>query len=234
MIGRRSHGIFLQIAGDDNTVMKWLEGVWYPRDLAICRALARGHACLSLLLDHGLGAPSSQPSVFRHIYRELNEEADYFSKHPSEAVRLFEVGDIGAWSDFFCTFDGAHTADHSGIAWIVWGRRRGESLNLRPRRGRQLLRLQPSGKQDWAATGVRCYEWTVIADGSWTLPAVHSSSEAELIAAVSLLRFLRGVVRARWLRLDVAQDALPQMIRKGQASTFPPQAYSHVLARHGP
>ena len=227
-----SQGKHVQVRGDNIAVIRWLEGRWVPRDLVILAALSRARAAIYCLLRRRWRAPPVEDGTFRHIFREHNDEADHFSKYPKERVRTHISGSADRWVDIVCTFDGAHTATHGGVAWILWGRPRSYTSRVRP--GRQpLLRYSDLRTVDWHWPRTTCFEWEVVADGSWTVPAGQSSTEVELVAAVSLMKYLQSVCIKDMVTVQLGEMATPTSLRRHPRDTFSRQVLDALVLRHG-
>ncbi len=116
-LGGASHRV--EILGDSLLVINWAMGVWYPRFLPYLRRMIKVQRMFEGMLDSGMVMPRTDASdIFRHIYRELNAEADRLagSSTPSE---VFPYMDPMPYLRF--QFDGSSTKDRSGCGWILYG-----------------------------------------------------------------------------------------------------------------
>ena len=125
--------------------------------------------CLSALFTAGWCTRTTLGDPARHIYRELNAQADFLAKSPHQATRMAATPeDICGHQRYRLYFDGSSTQDGSGMGWHLMAvGDNADSMEM------------------------------LLADASFTLPVGTSAIDAELTAALHGCSFLVHICQNR-------------------------------------
>lgn len=158
----------IEILGDSLLVVNWMRGVWranckhFATKVAACiRTLERLH-CSS-----GLEPRSVSADIHRHIFRELNVEADALANEAhSKGTQSWQSNGLRRCRFYRAFFDGSKRGASTTGAWILYG------------------------SQGEASHSSECV-WMKLAWSHFPVDAA-SSTGAELEAALSLHGFIDG------------------------------------------
>ena len=155
----------LEICGDSKVIINWVNGVWPAKFMPYTREIGKVQRRLHELVNVFDVRPKRDVCDFcRHIYRELNTEADRLAyKHASE-------WSLEAYSEpaprIRGFFDGSVQGDKAAFGWIVF------ALDVDKVDSRE--------------------NWVHVASKSGTLPDTASITAAELEGLSSITSFLRA------------------------------------------
>ena len=160
----------LEVCGDSRVIINWVKGVWpvrfLPYEQCVGAVQKRFHR---LFAQAGIRPRHDTADICRHIYRELNTEADHHANKysnnwwletynaPAKCIRAF--------------FDGSRRGNQAAYGWVVFA-------------------------SDLASCDCSS-EWSWIATKSCVLPEGASITAAELEAASSVAAFLEAYYKGR-------------------------------------
>jgi hypothetical protein len=158
------HCCRLELCGDSNLIVHWINGLWPVKFLPYSRRLSGLQCQLHELVQCGIVRPRQDCADFcRHIFRELNGKADEL------ANRHCNTWHLEAYSKPACCvrgfFDGSVRGDKAAFGWIVLA--------------------SCVGDDDMSS-------WKPVACKSGCLPDGATITAAELEAALSLVSFLQS------------------------------------------
>ena len=116
----QSAGSRVEILGDSLLVVSWLNGLWRCKyRLYNARVRMARHSLQQLQEESGVRPRTDTADWGRHIYRELNTEADILANRHEDS-RHMETN----LQDFKCYrlfFDGSVTKTKAGGGWVLYG-----------------------------------------------------------------------------------------------------------------
>jgi len=174
----------LEILGDSKLVVNWVRGIW------ACKFRpykARMQEVIGTLENHvtasGLRPRCRDADFARHIFRELNGEADALAGKHCDEYNFWKPERLTEFHYYRVFFDGSAAPDSSGAGWVLYGT---ESILDDPA------------------------EWEKIAAKSLALPKGCSVTAAELEACASAVEFLDALLSGE---MDIVEACLKQKAR---------------------
>ena len=153
----------LEILGDSRLIIHWVNGLWRCKFKVYDQRVAILHSILTeLMVTHGVAPRQDCDDWGRHIYRELNAEADALASRHSFEHR--EYTSERNFSYFRLFFDGSCSCRGSGGGWALYGSTRIEEDSLE--------------------------EWTRIADMSFPLGQRSTMTITEMEACLWAIAYL--------------------------------------------
>jgi len=158
-------GSRLEVCGDSRVIIQWVNAVWPVRSLPYARCIQRMHRMMhGMRRECGVRPRVDSVDFCRHIYRELNVEADRIANMHSNSWSLVHYDAPATRVRAF--FDGSKRSQQTAFGWIVYccdGAERDETS-----------------------------EWKPVATRSVVLPKEATITAAELEACSSVVSFLRA------------------------------------------
>jgi len=115
-----AQGRRFEIVGDSNLLINWMNGNWRCKYNVYDQRLAMLHALVQNLITRCFMRPWSDHADWgRHVYRELNQEADLLAGKHFHKYTLHTLD-----TTFMCFrlfFDGSCAATGAGCGWVVYG-----------------------------------------------------------------------------------------------------------------
>ncbi len=153
----------LEIIGDSKLVIGWLNGVWRCKYRVCDARLDLLHGALEELERRHSAWPRTDDADWgRHIFRELNTEADALASRHAHSYALYTSA--FDFNIFRLYFDGSAADTGSGCGWVLYAAK--------------------EAAQD------RVEDWTKVADMSFPLGASATVTAAELEACFCGVSYL--------------------------------------------
>ena len=112
----------MELVGDSDLVIRWLNGLWRCKYNLYAKRLAILHSCIQSMVElFGIRPRSDDADWGRHIFRELNCEADALA-----GVHRFAFQEHSCdtnWVAYRLFFDGSCTESGAGGGWVLYGSR---------------------------------------------------------------------------------------------------------------
>ena len=154
----------MEICGDSRVIVQWVNGVWPTRFLPYARCVQQVHRKMhGMWCQNSVRPRTDSADFFRHIYRELNTEADALANKYADSWSL-EYYEAPA-KHIRAFFDGSRRPSKAAFGWIVYAS---------------------------SANGDEISDWKPLATRSCVLPQQATITAAELEACSSLVSFLRA------------------------------------------
>ena len=158
----------LEICGDSRVIVNWCNGVWPVKFTPYARCVSELQRDLHHLAKTAKVRPREDCADFcRHIFRELNQEADAMANRHGSSCHVKEYGEPAACVRAF--FDGSVKGKRAAFGWVV--------------------QECSAGDQDMS-------KWRTVATKSGSLPDGASITAAELEACSSLVSFLSSYYKS--------------------------------------
>ena len=166
-------------------VINWLNGLWRCRYRAYERRLCIGHQLLQQMFkDHGVLPREAAADWARHVYRELNVEADEMANRQRDERQVTK--DMCRYNCYRAYFDGSVTPTGAGGGWVLYG-------------AQEVLQDEPSA-------------WKRIAAVSFPMPPGSTITQCELEACLWAVGFATALLQSEAEALRNLQTWVPQKI----------------------
>jgi ribonuclease HI len=183
----------LEILGDINLVVNWVNGLWRCKFRIYDQRLAMLHTILQdLAANFGLRPRLDDAEWSRHVFRELNKDADALAT--SHVDSYTEHCHDTEFLHFRIFFDGSCSSSGSGGGWVLYG--------------------TPGAKTDAPE------EWLRISELSFPLQKGATVTAAEFEACLSSLAYFRAWMQGpsatkrhvqTWKPLDTSRFGLLEL-----------------------
>ena len=119
----------VQIEGDSNTTIEWLNGRWDMKNPRLAPALARARRSLYVAWGTGrVNVATDGADWARHIYREYNKDCDATATAALERQCEIAAINLVPWellrghaeANVVARFDGGRREGKAGAAWALW------------------------------------------------------------------------------------------------------------------
>jgi len=158
----------LEVLGDSLLIISWCLGLWKAGFQIYANKVCQMQALIEkMVICHGLSSRSKAGEMFRHVYRELNAEADAVASRAENAGTI--VTDSPPPRLLRLMFDGSVTTSRASGGWILYG---ADDIVV----------------DDEA-------EWRVLAWQSFIFPTKVSITAAELEACFAGVTFLHAYLQ---------------------------------------
>ena len=158
----------LEVLGDSLLIISWCLGLWRAGFHTYANKVCQLQALIEKMVNQqGLSTRCKTGEMFRHIYRELNSEADALAGRAENSGALLTNAPPPRFLRLM--FDGSRTSSKAGGGWILYG-------------APEILRDEPN-------------EWKVLAWQSFVFPARVSITAAELEAVFAGVTFLHSYLQ---------------------------------------
>jgi len=109
----------VEVLGDSMLVVNWLNGIWRCRYHYYNNRLRLGHHMIQQMSTEVGARPRQDAADWgRHIYRELNVEADKLANQHRHEQTVLSTAKL--YKRFRLFFDGGVTANAAGGGWILY------------------------------------------------------------------------------------------------------------------
>eukprot|EP00973_Karenia_brevis_P040018 5525708-Karenia_brevis.AAC.1 len=115
-----AEGSRLEIVGDSKLVINWINGLWRCKYHIYRGRLAILHKIIEeLIVNYGFRPRCETAEWSRHVYRELNGEADALAG--CHTFTYEHIDKDTSYRNFRLFFDGSVTTSSSGGGWVLYG-----------------------------------------------------------------------------------------------------------------
>ena len=156
-------GVRIEIAGDSALIINWVNGLWKCQYAVYDSRLSVAHRAIAMLVEAHDALPRHCSAEWaRHVYRELNAEADELANR--HYFKYQQYCSVDGFRYFRIYFDGSVSDGGAGGGWVLYGSRH----------------LTTDAPEDWSK----------IADLSFGLRVGATVTAAELEACVWAIAYL--------------------------------------------